>query len=152
MQPYLCFQGTCQPVRSCPSRPSLCRPSAAAVPPVVSIRTSPALTLRTAARKLIPHAASFYNNEYGYNDRRPDSTAASHPAARNVLLSSAIASCSSWQQLAEIVERCSQHLTVNHISHILTRIEQLLSGQQISPADAAQVSPGGAISGRGCNC
>eukprot|EP00775_Hariotina_reticulata_P006967 gene6967-7181_t len=55
------------------------------------------------------------------------------------MLSSAIASCSTWQQLANIVETCSHHLSVNHISHILTRIEQVLPEQQMSPADVTQV-------------
>jgi hypothetical protein len=58
------------------------------------------------------------------------------------LLSRAIASASSWKDLDELVQRYGTQMNANHISHALTRLDLLLSGEAaaLGAADAAQVS------------
>jgi len=65
---------------------------------------------------------------------------AASPAQRQAMLSSAISAVSDWPQLWSIVERYGRYLTANNVTHALTKLEQLVQGQQYRPAEASQVS------------
>lgn len=62
------------------------------------------------------------------------------PAARQALLSNAITGARDWRQLTALVDRFGGYLTANNISHILTRLEQLLAGRQLPRSEAVKVS------------
>lgn len=55
------------------------------------------------------------------------------------MLSSAISAVTDWPQLWSIVERYGRYLTANNVTHALTKLEQLVQGQQYRPAEASQV-------------
>lgn len=65
--------------------------------------------------------------------------AAAAPAQRQAMLSTAISSASTWQQLWGIVERYGQFLSANNVTHTLTQLERVVQGQQYLPEEAAQV-------------
>lgn len=60
-------------------------------------------------------------------------------AQRQAMLSTAISGVSDWQQLWSIVERYGRYLTANNVTHALTKLEQVVRGQQYTPAEAEQV-------------
>jgi hypothetical protein len=67
---------------------------------------------------------------------------AATPAQRQAMLSNAISGVTDWQQLWSIVERYGRYLSANNVTHALTRLEQVVQGQQFVPAEAAQVCNG----------
>lgn len=123
------------------------QPLTSRIPPRVAAAPEP-IYRRLGRGALQPCSAMLYGGGFpspnrgfgGYDSSQGfDRVSAAPPAARQALLSNAITSSRDWRQLDALVDRYGRYLTANNVSHILTRLEQVLAGRQLSGPETLQV-------------